>query len=79
MNQYAGYKKMDKSVTPSREEVREGALVLYTNGYLETINGHLRFFDKRPDGSDEWTAGSSDDVTDLVECWFKKVAPIVNS
>lgn len=69
---YIGFKRVEKSVTPTWDEIKNGALVLYTNGYLETIMGHIRFFDKRKDGTDEWTAGSSDDVTDLVECWFRK-------
>lgn len=70
---YTAFRKMDKSITPTWNDLKDGALVLYTNGYLETIAGHIRFFDKRQDGTDEWTAGSSDDVTDIVECWFKKI------
>jgi len=73
---YTGYKRMEKSTTPTWDEIIDGALVLYTNGYLESIVGHVRFFAKNPDGSDEWTAGSSDNVTRYVECWFKRVAPI---
>lgn len=69
---YTGYRRVEKSVTPTWDEIKDGALVLYKNGYLETIAGHIRFFDKRQDGTDEWTAGSSDDITDNVECWFRK-------
>jgi hypothetical protein len=69
---YTGFKRVEKSITPTWDEVTNGALVLYTNGYLESILGHIRFFTKRQDGTDEWTAGSSDDVTELVECWFRK-------
>lgn len=72
---YTGFKRVNKSVTPTFKEIENGALVLYTNGYLESIMGHIRFFYKRKDGTDEWTAGSSDDVTDLVECWFKVEKP----
>jgi hypothetical protein len=68
------FKKMDKSITPTWNEIVEGALVLYTNGHMESIHGHIRFFLKREDGTDEWTAGSSDDVTDIVDCWFKKLS-----
>jgi len=70
---YTQFQRIDKSIIPTEEDITDGALVLYTNGHLESIFGHIRFFDKRQDGSDEWTAGSSDDVTDLVECWFKKI------
>lgn len=73
INTYSAYQRVEKSTTPTWEEIQNGALVQYTNGYLETIHGHIRFFDKRPDGTDEWTAGSSDDVTDNIVCWFKKV------
>jgi hypothetical protein len=69
---YSSFKKIDKSITPSWDDIVAGALVLYKNGHMESIHDHIRFFDKRADGSDEWTAGSSDDVTDLVDCWFKK-------
>lgn len=69
---YTVYKKVEKSETPTWDEIKNGAFVLYKNGYLETISGHIRFFDKRKDGTDKWTAGSSDDVTDNVECWFRK-------
>jgi hypothetical protein len=51
---YTGYKKVEKSETPTWDEIKDGALVLYKNGYLETIAGHIRFFDKRQDGTDEW-------------------------
>lgn len=70
---YTRYQKKAKSITPTFEEIKEGALVLYTNGHMESILGHIRFFLKRQDETDEWTAGSSDDVTDLVDCWFKKL------
>ena len=63
---------MDKNIIPTCEEIKEGALVLYKNGHLETIAGHIRFFCKKENGLDEWTAGSSDDVTESVECWFKR-------
>lgn len=69
---YTAFKRFEKTTIPTFDEIKSGALVLYTNGYLESILGHIRFFEKRKDGTDEWTAGSSDDVTDLVECWFKK-------
>jgi hypothetical protein len=72
LTSYDGFKRVEKSVTPTSKEIEDGALVLYTNGYLETIIGHIRFFDKRHNGTMEWTAGSSDDVTDLVDCWFRK-------
>ena len=70
---YTSYKKVDKSITPSEDEINDGALVLYKNGFLESIGGTISFFLKREDNTDEWTAGSSDDVTDLVECWFIKI------
>lgn len=70
---YSAFRRMCKETTPTNEEIEEGALVLYENRHLETISGHIRFFNKRNDGSDEWTAGSSDDVTDDIDCWFKKV------
>lgn len=70
---YSSYEKKNKNLIPIWEEIKDDALVLYTNGYLETIRGHIRFFNIRQDGTYEWTAGSSDDVTDLVECWFKKI------
>ena len=70
---YSQFKKMKKSITPTFDEIKEGAMVLYKNGHMESILGHIRFFDKRKDGSYEWTAGSSDDVTDLIKCWFKKI------
>lgn len=73
LTSYTGYQKMDKSIIPNRDEIINGALVLYVNGYMESIMNHIRFFYKRADGTDEWTAGSSDDVTDNVECWFKKI------
>jgi len=73
LNVYSAYQRMDKSITPTWEDETNGALVLYVNGYMETIHGHVRFFLKRQDGTDEWTAGSSDDVTDNVECWFKRI------
>ena len=66
---------MDKTIAPTIEQIKDGAMVLYKHGYLEPINGHIRFFDTRPDGSIEWTAGSSDDVTDYVICWFRKIDP----
>lgn len=68
------WKKMDKTVIPTFFEIGEGALVLYLNGNLESIQGHVRFFLPGKEGmAYEWTAGSSDDVTDIVDCWFKKV------
>ncbi len=73
MTEYTGFKRVEKSETPTWDDILNGSLVLYKNGYLETIYGHVRFFCKREDGSDEWTAGSSDDVTDIVDCWFKKL------
>ncbi len=73
LNIYSAFQKVDKSITPTWDEIKNGSLVLYNNGYLESIYGHIRFFDKRQDGSDEWTAGSSDDVTDSIDCWFKKL------
>ena len=36
---YTGYKKVEKSGTPTWDEIKGGALVLYKNGYLETIAG----------------------------------------
>ncbi len=71
---YSGFKRVEKSTTPTWEEIQNGALVLYTNGYLESIKGHIRFFNKRQDGTEEWTSGSSHDVTDIVKCWFRKVS-----
>ena len=72
INSYSAYQRVEKSITPTLEEIQNGALVQYNNGYLETISGHIRFFE-RQDGTDEWTAGSSDDVTDNIVCWFKKI------
>lgn len=70
---YTHYKRVEKTEKPTYQDIENGALVLYTNGHLETILGHIRFFCERKDGSHEWTAGSSDDVTDIVQCWFRKV------
>ena len=38
----------------------------------KTMTGIELIAQERQDGTDEWTAGSSDDVTDNVECWFRK-------
>lgn len=60
------YKRVSKYQLPTIDEMKDGALVLYTNGNMELIMPHIRTYDNK------WVAGSSDDVTHLVECWFKK-------
>ena len=61
--------RMEKECIPSYGDIRDGALVLYENGRLQPILGHLNFY---TDHLNKWFDNDDSDITDFIVCWFKK-------
>jgi hypothetical protein len=63
------WKKIEKTVYPGKDDWKTG-LVLYKNGILTPLDD-LRMFGADGNKDGKWIAGSSDNVSDDIECWFK--------